>query len=160
MKYRLADRVYIGPTSTSEDLAFLMCHQANIGDGSLVVDPFVGTGSLLIPPAHYGALCFGSDLDARVLYGTGVGHLNTSSSFYRKEQESLPDPKIMLNFDQYNLSKPDIFHMDCLKPQFFRKGIFDAIITDPPYGVRAMSRSASTNHNRSSDPSHQDYVKL
>jgi tRNA G10 N-methylase Trm11 len=35
-----------------------------------VMDPFVGTGGLLIPAAHYKARCFGSDIDARVVFGT------------------------------------------------------------------------------------------
>lgn len=30
--------------------------------------------------------------------------------------------------------------MDCLKGNFRKEGMFDAIICDPPYGLRAMSR--------------------
>jgi tRNA (guanine10-N2)-methyltransferase len=75
MKYRLSERAYLGPTSTDSELAFLMCHQANIDSNSIVIDPFVGTGSLLVPCAHYGAMTFGSDIDMRVLQGTKVGRL-------------------------------------------------------------------------------------
>jgi len=35
--------------------------------GGLVLDPFVGTGSILIPAAHLGAHTIGADIDARVI---------------------------------------------------------------------------------------------
>lgn len=40
---------------------------AQVHRGSLVLDPFVGTGSCLIPAAHWGALTLGADIDARVI---------------------------------------------------------------------------------------------
>ena len=87
IKYQLSNRIYLGPTSTDNDLAFLMCNQANIRDGSLVFDPFVGTGGLLIPPASHGAYTFGCDLDMRVLNGYAVGRINKKSPFYEKEKK-------------------------------------------------------------------------
>lgn len=30
IKYQLSNRIYLGPTSADNDLAFLMCNQANI----------------------------------------------------------------------------------------------------------------------------------
>jgi tRNA G10 N-methylase Trm11 len=80
--FELRRRIYLGPTSTDNDLAFLMCNQALLAPGSLVLDPFVGTGGLLIPPASRGAITFGSDLDIRVLNGYSVGRINTKSPFY------------------------------------------------------------------------------
>lgn len=53
-----------------------MGNQGQVKSGDIVLDPFVGTGSLLIPPSHFGAVCFGHDLDARVIHGYGVGHIN------------------------------------------------------------------------------------
>ena len=50
--------------------------------GNMIFDPFVGSGSLLIPPSHYGAICLGGDLDPRVLHGFGVGKINKKSTFY------------------------------------------------------------------------------
>ena len=49
-------------------------------------------------------------------------------------------PKIMLNFEQYNLPKPQILRMDCVNTNFRKTEIFSAIICDPPYGLRAMTR--------------------
>lgn len=38
-----------------------------VGRGSLVMDPFVGTGSCLVPAAHLGAYTIGTDIDVRVI---------------------------------------------------------------------------------------------
>jgi tRNA G10 N-methylase Trm11 len=59
-----------------------MCNQAHIENGNLVLDPFVGTAGLLIPPAINGAIVFGCDLDMRVLNGYAVGRINIKSNFY------------------------------------------------------------------------------
>ena len=119
-----------------------MCNQANVRDGSLVFDPFVGTGGLLIPPASFGAYTFGCDLDLRVLNGYAVGRINQQSPFYEKEKQlEIFAPKIYLNFDQYGLIRPCIFRMDSTRPTFRTFRYFDAIISDPPYGRQAMSRT-------------------
>ncbi|EPR63243.1 hypothetical protein TGGT1_277860 [Toxoplasma gondii GT1] len=73
---RLSRRPVLGPTSLDVELAFLMCHQAHVKRGTLVLDPFVGTGSILISASYYGATCVGSDIDIRVLKGYSVAYLN------------------------------------------------------------------------------------
>lgn len=140
--YQLSHRIYLGPTSADNDLAFLMCNQARLTPGSLVLDPFVGTGGLLIPPSTHGSHVFGCDLDMRVLNGYAVGRINKKSPYYSadKELETFV-PKINLSFDQYGLPRPNIMRMDSTQGGFARHAQFDAIITDPPYGIRAMSRS-------------------
>jgi hypothetical protein len=131
-KYSLSNRPFLGPTSTSADLAFLMANQVFFSSpfktctlhyhhapdkfapltylyllnilhtvsqgllyllnilhtvsqgllyllnilhtvsqglckpGSLVYDPFVGTGSLIVACAHFGSYVIGSDLDWKV----------------------------------------------------------------------------------------------
>ena len=47
-KYDLKFRPYLGPTSTDHVLAMLMANQAQIKDGDMVYDPFLGTGSIAI----------------------------------------------------------------------------------------------------------------
>lgn len=37
-------------------MAFLMANQALATSGKLVFDPFVGTGSILVGAAHFGAM--------------------------------------------------------------------------------------------------------
>ena len=69
--YDLRRRRYLGPTSMDTEMAFLMTNMAGLPAGAqvpaLVLDPFVGTGSCLIPAAHRGALVLGCDIDARVI---------------------------------------------------------------------------------------------
>ena len=77
----------------------MMCNQALVKKGSIIIDPFVGTGGLLIPPASMGAITFGSDLDTRVLNGYSVGRINKKSKFYAPEKKlEIFTPKIILNF--------------------------------------------------------------
>lgn len=38
-------------------LAIVMANQAQIAPGHIVIDPFVGSGSLLIAAAHFGGIC-------------------------------------------------------------------------------------------------------
>ncbi len=79
-----------------------MCNLARVEENNLVYDPFCGSGSLIIPPAHFKAICVGSDLDSRVIHGTGVGKINQLSTFYKDESNKTiieeTKPKIMLNF--------------------------------------------------------------
>ena len=130
-QYRLSKRDYLGPTSTDNDLAFLMVNEALVTEKSIVLDPFVGTGSILVAAQHFGALCFGSDIDMRVLKGLKVGKSRTG-----KEAD------IFTNFINYGLQLPDILRCDNSKPAWGLPSVFDAIICDPPYGVRARSRTA------------------
>ena len=100
-------------------------------------DPFVGTGSILVACAERGALCFGSDLDIRVLKGYGVGRLSGKAKLTPEVSSHRAD--VFLNFRHYGLPFPEILVMDVARP-LLRLGLsFDAVICDPPYGVRARS---------------------
>jgi tRNA (guanine10-N2)-methyltransferase len=126
----------------------MMCNQALVGPGSLIIDPFVGTGGLLIPPASKGAITFGSDLDIRVINGYAVGRINKRSPYYNADKKyELFTPKINLNFEQYELNIPNIIRIDSTRLTFREGEFFDAIITDPPYGIRAMSRTMTKKVN-------------
>lgn len=54
--YQLKCRNYLGPTAMDAEVAFLMANQALVEPGKLVYDPFVGTGSILVAAAHFGAM--------------------------------------------------------------------------------------------------------
>jgi len=54
--YQLKSRNYLGPTAMDAEMAFLMANQALATSGKLVYDPFVGTGSILVAAAHFGAM--------------------------------------------------------------------------------------------------------
>ena len=49
-------------------LSFLMANQAQIQPNYLVLDPFVGTGSLLVSSAYFGAYVIGSDIDYMTIH--------------------------------------------------------------------------------------------
>jgi len=72
-KYNLPQREYLGPTTTDIELAMLMVNQAQVVENSFVLDPFVGTGGILLAASVFGPVCFGGDIDMRVLKGLAVG---------------------------------------------------------------------------------------
>ncbi|KAI3846065.1 hypothetical protein MKX03_029097 [Papaver bracteatum] len=126
--YQLKSRNYLGPTAMDAEMAFLMANQALAAPGKLVYDPFVGTGSILVAAAHFGAITMGADIDIRVVRD-GRG----------------PDCNVWSNFKQYGLPMPvGLLRADNNLPPW-RPGLkemFDAIICDPPYGVRAGGRKS------------------
>ena len=161
-KYDLNKRPYLGPTSTDHELAFLMANQAQVKAGDLVYDPFVGSGSIAIAMAHFGALVLGSDLDERVLKGWAVGRKTYNKGVTTKVNE---DEKydIFTNFKYYGLPMPEIFTQDVLKPQL--RGKLDAIVCDPPYGIRVRSKKlrkdpSAHDDNFSVDTIYQGLLEL
>ena len=44
---------------------------AHVKKNDLIFDPFVGTGSLLVGAAYYGAYVMGADLDYNVIHSRG-----------------------------------------------------------------------------------------
>ena len=145
-KFVLTKRKYIGPTATDHLLSFLMANFAQIKEGQIVIDPFVGTGSLLIPPSYFKAQCFGCDLDVRVLRGYSVGYTRKSDN--DKTPQKMQG-NIFSNFDDYNFPRPQIIRQDINKPAFRKKNfLFDAIVCDPPYGWRAGVRKTGLSDTK------------
>lgn len=68
-KLSLKKRKFIGNTSMDAQLSLLMANQAQVKSGDLVLDPFVGTGSLLVAAAQFGGYVFGTDIDYLMLHG-------------------------------------------------------------------------------------------
>lgn len=139
-RYMLTKREYLGPTSTDTELAFLMCNQAQLTSQSMVLDPFCGTGSILVAAAHFKALVFGCDIDMRVLRGWSVG---------RSVGET--HGNIFTNFDVYGLERPEIIRNDVSLNIWRSEGLFDAVVCDPPYGIRAGSRKKTTTSEFSTE---------
>ncbi|CAB3235241.1 unnamed protein product [Arctia plantaginis] len=129
--HSLKKRQFIGNTSMDAQLSIIMANQAQVRPGDLVLDPFVGSGSLLVPAAHFGAHVWGSDIDFMMLHSrtrpTRVG-----------QKVRTKDESIRGNMKQYGIESQylDVVVSDFSMPMW-RPGLkFDAIITDPPYGVR------------------------
>lgn len=64
-RFDLKQRPFIGTTSMGSDWSLLMCRQGLVRPGTLVVDPFVGTGSVLVTASALGGICIGADRDPR-----------------------------------------------------------------------------------------------
>jgi tRNA G10 N-methylase Trm11 len=123
-RYTLKQRIYLGTTSMDSELALVMANVGKAAPGTLVYDPFAGTGSILLAASHFGALTLASDIDGRQLRGTaGPGSL-------------------LSNFEQYSLTGRflDSLVFDILQHPWRASFCVDAIIADPPYGVRAGAR--------------------
>mmetsp|Transcript_13127 Transcript_13127/g.20338 ORF Transcript_13127/g.20338 Transcript_13127/m.20338 type:complete len:558 (-) Transcript_13127:827-2500(-) len=128
-QYSLKKRAYLGPTSMDSELSLIMTNLAQVKKGSFAFDPFVGTGSILLTTALRGAYAFGTDIDLRVLRG-------------RSQTEN-----IVSNFSQYGLPPPELVRSDnAIYHRHFRQHLplFDAIVTDPPYGIRAGARKSGS----------------
>ena len=49
-------------------LSIIMANQAKVKNGDIVLDPFVGTGSLLITSSIFGGYTLGTDIDYLTLH--------------------------------------------------------------------------------------------
>ncbi|XP_013615833.1 PREDICTED: tRNA (guanine(10)-N2)-methyltransferase-like, partial [Brassica oleracea var. oleracea] len=79
--FQLKSRTYLGPTAMDAEMAFLMANQAKATSGKLVYDPFVGTGSILVSAARFGAMTMGADIDIRVVRDGRGPDCNVWSNF-------------------------------------------------------------------------------
>lgn len=118
-KFTLKKRVFINKTSMEASIGILSACQALCGPGKIIYDPFSGSGSLLVACAILGSHVIGSDFDL--------------PSMYHDKDHGIP-----ANFRQYNLQDKliGIARCDMLKDSLRFIGTLDAIVTDPPYGIR------------------------
>eukprot|EP01042_Synura_sphagnicola_P002773 gene2773-3379_t len=115
-EFNLKERPYIGTTSMDCISAHLAANAARLLPGHVVLDPFCGTGSLLISCAALGAAVVGTDIDSdtlglsgRASTGSGLSvswaSLSKNSKFRRKgfldRQQHNKD--INSNFEHYGL---------------------------------------------------------
>lgn len=132
-KISLKTRKFIGNTSMDPALSILMVNQAAVRPGDLVLDPFVGTGSLLVTAAIYGGFVFGSDIDYMMLHGK-----TRPSRITQKKRD--PDESVASNFAQYGCQSQylDVFVADFSQNVWRDDFKFDAIITDRNYDRNAL----------------------
>lgn len=120
--------------------------QALLGPGRLAFDPFAGTGGVLLAAAAVGALTMGADIDVRTLRdgkpapppppgecGGAAGAAGAAAGRVT----------VWTNFGDAGLAAPlALLHADAsalpLRPGLV--GWCHAVVTDPPYGVRAGGR--------------------
>lgn len=99
------------PVTLAPRLARALVNLAQVGPGDRVVDPFVGTGSLLLEASLLGAHTVGIDANATMIRGA------------------------IQNFSHFGLT-PDLLRQgDAAEAAAgFPPASFDALVTDPPYG--------------------------
>jgi tRNA (guanine10-N2)-dimethyltransferase len=98
-------RPYFHPTSMHPKLARAMVNLARVSPGDAILDPFCGTGGILIEGGLMGLRMLGWDLDGRMVEGARQ------------------------NLASFGI-KGDVERRDALED----KAAVDAIVTDPPYG--------------------------
>ncbi|THD19650.1 tRNA guanosine 2' O methyltransferase TRM11 [Fasciola hepatica] len=151
--YRLSNRNYLGNTSMDVRLSGIMANVGLCRPGTLVWDPFLGTGSIVLVASIWGAYGAGSDIDYALLHGMGM-------SPKAGQGKRLDDECLRNSYAQYGLEKrfmdvvvADVTTLhrllrspgvDCVVPIHETScrdpvGLFDAILTDPPYGFRERS---------------------
>ncbi|RUS86807.1 hypothetical protein EGW08_005403 [Elysia chlorotica] len=131
-QYHLQKRHFIANTSMDACLSMVMANFGQIKDNDFVFDPFVGSGSLLVACAHYGAYVAGTDIDFLLL------HAKAKPSRAKQKARS-QDESVRSNLQQYGFESKyiDVLVADASHHKMWREGCqFDAIITDPPYGIR------------------------
>lgn len=145
-------RAFIHTTTMPSDRALLMSNLGRVGKGTTVLDPFCGSGGLLISSALLGAKVIGADVDEGLLSfrdkplpfpnsphrpHRGVEKVSYGDSFI---ELGLEEPTLLIGLDIQ--SEDCVSHIltanDGLK--------YDAIVTDPPYGIRE-SQSQMTEMN-------------
>ncbi|KAA0703558.1 tRNA (guanine(10)-N2)-methyltransferase -like protein [Triplophysa tibetana] len=138
--YSVKKRHFIGNTSMDAGLSFIMANHAGVKADDLVYDPFVGTGSLLVACSHFGAYVSGTDIDYNTIHGIGKAS--------RKNQKWRgPDENIRANLRQYGTESlyVDVLVSDASQTIWRKNALFDAIVTDPPYGIRESTRRTGSN---------------
>jgi tRNA (guanine10-N2)-dimethyltransferase len=106
-------RPFFYPGSMSPKLARCMVNLTGVTAGDLVLDPFCGTGGILIEAGIMGARVVGTDIDERMVEGT------------------------IKNLKYCNVNDYEIFQGDARNIKL--KNRVNAIATDPPYGISAST---------------------
>ncbi|CAK9022379.1 unnamed protein product [Durusdinium trenchii] len=85
--YDLSQRAVLGPTTLENELAFIMANCACVQSGQFGMDPFCGTGGLLLAMAHFGAKLFGGEIDIRVVRGWRIAYTKNKAAVLEAAQK-------------------------------------------------------------------------
>ncbi|XP_056901187.1 tRNA (guanine(10)-N2)-methyltransferase homolog isoform X1 [Takifugu flavidus] len=145
--HSVKNRHFIGNTSMDAGLSLIMSNHAKVKKNDFVFDPFVGTGSLLIACSQFGAYVCGADIDYNTIHGKG-------RSSRKNQKWRGPDENIRANLRQYGTENLylDVMVSDASKSVWRMAAVFDAIITDPPYGIRESTRRTGSHKDNFKTP--------
>ena len=102
-------RPFFYPGSMNPKLARCMVNLSRIKEGELLLDPFCGTGGILIEAGLIGCKLVGSDIYWKMQNGTAI------------------------NLDYYGITDYRTFHLDVRELKMYEK--VASVVTDPPYGI-------------------------
>ena len=102
-------RPFFYPGSMNPKLARCMVNLSRIKEGQLLLDPFCGTGGILIEAGLIGCKLVGCDIYWKMQNGTAI------------------------NLDHYGITDYRTFHLDVRALKMYEK--VDSVVTDPPYGI-------------------------
>lgn len=147
----LSRRAFLGSSTLPPDRALLLCNLGLArasGEQPALVDPYCGSGGILLAAAVLGARVVGSDLDWRVVSDNRMP-LEFPPSARRPQRGSEP-VRMTDNFDEAMLPRPqalltlDVGAPDACKRLLAANGDqpYDALVTDPPYGRRELQGGA------------------
>ena len=102
-------RPFFYPGSMNPKLARCMVNLSRIKAGELLLDPFCGTGGILIEAGLIGCKVVGSDVYWKMKNGTAI------------------------NLKYYGITDYRTFHLDVRELKMYEK--VSSVVTDPPYGI-------------------------
>ena len=102
-------RPFFYPGSMSPKLARCMVNLSRVKKGDLLLDPFCGTGGILIEAGLIGCKVLGSDIFWKMKNGTAI------------------------NLDYYGITDYRTFNLDVRELKMYER--VAAVVTDPPYGI-------------------------
>jgi tRNA (guanine10-N2)-dimethyltransferase len=115
---RAHHRPFFSPISLHPKLARALVNLSQINNKGTLLDPFCGTGGILIEAGMVGAFIYGNDVESKMIHGCA----NTLTHF---------------GIDDFKLTIGDIETVIGIVP------MVDAIVTDMPYGKSTTTRGES-----------------
>ncbi len=112
-------RPFFYPGSMSPKLARCMVNLSRAKAGQLVLDPFCGTGGILIEAGLIGCKVVGSDIYWKMKNGTAI------------------------NLDYYGITDYRTFNLDVRELKMYEK--VASVVTDPPYGISTSTGDIEGN---------------
>ena len=154
VKYDVKKRPYIGTTSMDAELSLIMANMGCIKDSlSIGNDPFAGTGSLLLAMSAMGAFTVGGEIDSRQLRGGATFDKTKRPQWDRVLLKChVPEGTVdwWSNVVHYQLTDKVLGCLvsDIASSPLSDSPLFDCIVTDPPYGIRAGVRKGGRDEGQ------------
>ena len=112
-------RPFFYPGSMNPKLARCMVNLSRIKEGELLLDPFCGTGGILIEAGLIGCKVVGSDVYWKMKNGTAI------------------------NLEHYGITDFRTFKLDVRELKMYEK--VSSVVTDPPYGISTSTGDIEGN---------------